>query len=75
MKARSFMISYGLGDLYQKLKEMEKQLHELEHRVVEYTINNEAPVKEVADALIANYRNFKEEYDNWMTKVFYEEGE
>lgn len=66
------MISYGLGDLYQKLKEMEERLRESERRIVDYTITNSNPVKEVADQLIKDYKKLKQEYHDWMTKKVYE---
>lgn len=67
------MKTHGLGNLYHQLKDMESRLLELERMIVEYTVLNDNPIKEVADKLIEDYKNLKSEYDRWMTKTVYEE--
>ncbi|MFE4571365.1 nucleoside/nucleotide kinase family protein [Paenibacillus chitinolyticus] len=66
---------YGLGNLYNQLKEMESMLREYERRIIDYTINNDKPIKEVADEIIKEYRKIKVEYEGWMSKVLYEKEE
>lgn len=69
------MIKHGLGNLYSHLKDMEARLRESEARIIEYTIVNENPIKDVSDKLIEEYRKLKEEFDTWMSKSVYENEE
>ncbi|MFE6075647.1 hypothetical protein ACFVQB_14340 [Paenibacillus sp. NPDC057886] len=67
------MIKHGLGNLYGQLKDMETRLRESERRIIEYTIVNKNPNKDVSDKLIEDYRQLKEEFDSWMLKCVYED--
>ncbi|MGR6760308.1 hypothetical protein ACU1JV_00495 [Paenibacillus sp. T2-29] len=67
------MIKHGLGNLYSQLKDMESRLRESERRIIEYTIVNQNPNKEVSDKLVEEYRHLKEEFDAWMSKCVYED--
>ncbi|MMZ63424.1 hypothetical protein D1872_256790 [compost metagenome] len=66
------MIAHGLGNLYSQLKDMETKLRESERRIIEYTINNNNPNKDVSDKLTEEYKELKKEFDGWMSKCVYE---
>lgn len=52
---------------------MESRLRESERRIIEYTIVNQNPNKEVSDKLVEEYRHLKEKFDAWMSKCVYED--
>lgn len=61
------MNSYYFGDLYRKLKDMEKELSKMEEKIALAAYNNIHD-----EELIRDYRVLRNEFKRWMRKTVFE---